>query len=131
MSDKTSLIAQIVSSYAARPDATVENIVALASKLSAELEAAPAVFTSPSTNGLTPQKAITDDKIYCLCCGKPFKMLKRHLGAEHGMTEQAYREAFDLDEDYPLVAPNYSERKANYARSVGFGKYARSSVEAN
>lgn len=130
MSDKNSLIAHIVSSYASRPDAKIEDIVALASKLSSELEQA----SSPApmnTSGLSPEKAVTKDKIFCLCCGKGFKMLKRHLGAEHGMTEQSYREAFGLSEDYPLVAPNYSERKANYARSIGFGKYSRTPVEAN
>ena len=131
MSDKTALIAQIVSSYASRPDATVENIVALASKLNSELEAGSTPFSPPTNNGLTPEKAVTKDKIYCLCCGKAFKMLKRHLGAEHGLSEQAYRETFGLAEDYPLVAPNYSERKANYARSVGFGKYSRSPAEVN
>lgn len=129
MSDKNSLVAQIVASYASRPDATIENIVALASKLHAELgEAEPQPVKAPT--GLTASSAVTRDKIFCLCCGKGFKMLKRHLGAEHDMTEQGYREAFGLAEDYPLVAPSYSERKANYARSVGFGKYARLPVEA-
>lgn len=130
MSEKNSLIAQIVSSYASRPDATIENIVALASKLNTELDHNE-TFSPPNNTGLSAEKAITQDKIFCLCCGKGFKMLKRHLGAEHGMSEQAYRETFNLSEDYPLVAPNYSERKANYARSVGFGKYNRSAVEAN
>lgn len=129
MQDKNSLVAQIVASYAARPDATVESIVALASRLHAELGEAPAPQPK-AQSGLTAANAVTRDKIFCLCCGKGFKMLKRHLGAEHDMTEQAYREAFGLAEDYPLVAPSYSERKANYARSVGFGKYARATVEA-
>lgn len=57
-------------------------------------------------------------------------MLKRHLGAEHGMTESEYRQKFGLADDYPLVAPGYSERKANYARSVGFGKYSRQPSDA-
>lgn len=130
MQDKNSLVAQIVASYAARPDATVENIVALASKLQAELgEPTAPVVKAPV--GLTSASAVTRDKIFCLCCGKGFKMLKRHLGAEHDMTEQSYREAFGLAEDYPLVAPSYSERKASYARSVGFGRYNRLPVEAD
>lgn len=131
MQDKNTLVAQIVASYAARPDATVDSIVALATKLTAELGVTQPQSATPKgqSSSLTASSAITRDKIFCLCCGKGFKMLKRHLGAEHAMTEQAYREAFGLAEDYPLVAPSYSERKAKYARSVGFGKYARSSVE--
>lgn len=129
MLDKNSLVAQIVASYAGRPDATVENIVALAARLNAELNEAAPQAQKPQT-GLTASSAVTQDKIFCLCCGKGFKMLKRHLGAEHNMTEQSYREAYGLSDDYPLVAPSYSARKASYARSVGFGKYARSGVEA-
>ena len=41
------------------------------------------------------------------------------------MTEDEYRAAFNLDADFPLVAPNYSERKAAYAKEVGLGKYNR------
>lgn len=135
MSDKTSLVAQIVASYATRPDATVESIVALAARLTEELRDTTAEREAPSATpfrspaNLTSETAVTRDKIFCLCCGKGFKMLKRHLGAEHGMTEESYREAYNLSEDYPLVAPSYSERKANYARSVGFGKYDRNAIE--
>lgn len=129
MEDKNTLVAQIVASYATRPDATIESIVSLATKLTAELGAAPVANIKPQASSLSANTAVTRDKVFCLCCGKGFKMLKRHLGAEHGMTEQAYREAFSLPEDYPLVAPSYSERKANYARSVGFGKYSRSPAE--
>jgi len=139
MQDKNTLIAQIVSSFAARPDTTVEDIVALAARLNTELSGDAGtevddVMIQPAAHAtmrrsLTPERAITDDRIFCLCCGKGFKMLKRHLGAEHGMSEQDYRETFGLSDTYPLVAPSYSARKANYARAVGFGKYERQSGE--
>ena len=74
---------------------------------------------------MDPAQSVTRDEIFCLCCGKGFKMLKRHLGAEHGMTEEDYRAAFDLPPSMPLVAPSYSERKAAYARKAGLGTYAR------
>jgi predicted transcriptional regulator len=82
----------------------------------------------PSVTPAVPiNKAITQDKVFCLCCGKGFKMLKRHLGAEHDLTEAEYRTMFDLPEDLPLVAPSYSKKKANYAKKAGFGKYNRGS----
>ena len=137
MQDKNALIAQIVTTYASRPDAKIEDIVALTAKLHAELGldssnevAAPVATSYPARANLTPETAVTNDKVFCLCCGRGFKMLKRHLGAEHGLTEQAYRDTFNLPEDYPLVAPSYSERKASYARSVGFGKYERQVSDA-
>lgn len=134
--DKTTLVARIVSAFASRPDATVEAIVALTKRLTQELsdtqEPVPARVAAPGpvAGGLTPEAAVRRDRIFCLCCGKGFQMLKRHLGAEHGLTEGEYRQKFGLPDDYPLVAPGYSERKATYARSVGFGKYSRQSSEA-
>ena len=131
---KTELLSTIVASYAARPDVDSDDIVALVAKLSRELglevDDVPAVPVQSAPEGaITPaiplSRAVTEDKVFCLCCGKGFKMLKRHLGAEHGMTEAEYRAAFDLPEDMPLVAPSYSRRKASYARKVGFGRYSR------
>ena len=56
-----------------------------------------------------------------------FKMLKRHIGAEHGLTEAAYRETFGLPDDFALVAPDYSELKAKTAKKLGLGTYDRTS----
>ena len=52
-------------------------------------------------------------------------MLTRHLKAEHGLSEDEYRQIFALPEEFPLVAPKYSERKAAYAKQTGLGKYRR------
>lgn len=149
-SGASEIIASVAAAYATRPDATVDDIVKLVARLTAQLgDIAPAAMaptvsplgTSPapvaapvaappvSTESVQPviplERAVTREKVYCLCCGKGFKMLKRHLGAEHGLTEEEYRQRFNLPEDMPLVAPSYSERKAKYAKSVGFGKYSR------
>lgn len=136
---KADLVATVAASYAARPDVTADDIVALVSKLrrefgepeqsgdAAEPQARGPVRAEPA---IPIEKAVTHDKVFCLCCGKGFKMLKRHLGAEHGLTEAAYRAMFGLSEDVPLVAPSYSNRKANYAREVGFGKYDRGEAGA-
>ncbi|PYE84362.1 MucR family transcriptional regulator [Pseudoroseicyclus aestuarii] len=133
----TDIIAEIVAAYAARPDVGPDEIVELLSKLRQEVggkpvEAAPA--PAPAAQKPVPampiERAVTEDRIYCLCCGKGFKMLKRHLGSEHGLTEAAYRQMFDLPDDMPLVAPSYSRRKADYAKQAGFGKYDRAAQQA-
>lgn len=129
---KADLLATVAAAYAARTDVTADDIVALVAKLRRELDRDDDATPSPAATApgrpepaLPLDRAVTHDKVYCLCCGKGFKMLKRHLGAEHGLTEAAYRTLFDLPEDMPLVAPSYSERKASYAREAGFGKYDR------
>ncbi|MEH6360443.1 MAG: MucR family transcriptional regulator [Amylibacter sp.] len=68
--------------------------------------------TSKPTPALPINQAVTQNQVFCLCCGKGFKMIKRHLGVEHGLTEGEYRKLFDLPESMPLVAPSYSDKKA-------------------
>ena len=38
------------------------------------------------------------------------------------MTPDAYRARWDLDADYPLVAPSYAERRKELAVEMGLGK---------
>lgn len=129
---KQEMIGRIVAAYAARPDVDANAIMELLTRLTREMldgtlqlaeeDARPVGRVEPA---LPVDKAMTKDKVYCLCCGKGFKMLKRHLGAEHGLSEAEYRTMFDLPSDMPLVAPSYSRKKAEYAKEAGFGKYSR------
>lgn len=132
------MIAKIVSAFASRSDVSVDEIAELTKKLAATLDEAgerggkDSVSDHPARNTFsTPaipiDNAVTRSKVYCLCCGKGFKMLKRHIGAEHGLTEEAYRATFGLPDDFPLVAPDYSEFKAKTAKKLGLGTYDRTS----
>lgn len=130
-------VARIASAFASRPDASVDDIVELVARLTRQMEGTanfrPAGAAGASSQPASPaakpalplDQAVTKEKVYCLCCGKGFKMLKRHLGSEHGLTEDEYRVLFDLPADMPLVAPSYSARKADYAKKMGLGKYSR------
>lgn len=125
-STKKDMIATIVASFAARPDATPDAIVELYNRLNEDAGAAiPAPAPGQATPAIPLDRAVTEDKVYCLCCGRGFKMLKRHLGAEHGLTEAEYRAMFHLPADFALVAPAYSRKKASHAKQAGFGKYDR------
>lgn len=131
-------LAQIVSAYAARPDVSVDDIAALAARMTQTLGLAPATSPAPAapipdgaaTPAIPVERAVTHDRVFCLCCGKGFRMLKRHIGAEHGLTETEYRARFGLAEDFPLTAPSYSKLKADYAKKAGLGKYARQAASA-
>ena len=141
----TSAVATVVAAFAQRPDVTSDQIVDLARRLlpvfatestaglavvaPRAVEATAATTRSSPVPALPLSEAVTDDKVFCLCCGKGFTMLKRHLNAEHGLTEEEYRKVFELPDSMPLVAPNYSERKAAYAKQAGLGKYSRETPE--
>lgn len=70
-------------------------------------------------------KSITPDYLVCLEDGKKLKMLKRHLRTSYGLTPEQYRERWGLSVDYPMVAPNYAQKRSNLAKTNGLG-HARS-----
>ena len=126
-------IATIVSGFASRSDVSIDDILTLVARLkSGSLDTNVAVQAKPLAIPAVPTgQAMTKDTIFCLCCGKGFKMLKRHIGAEHGLSEEEYRVMFNLNADVPLVAPSYSKRKADYAKRSGLGKYSREQSDKN
>ena len=70
-------------------------------------------------------QSITPEHIICLEDGKKMKMMQRHLKAVYGLTPAEYRAKWRLPDDYPMVAPNYSVRKSDWAKATGFGKRGR------
>lgn len=68
------------------------------------------------------RSSVKKDYIVCLEDGKKMKMLKRHLMTAYGMTPDEYRQRWGLPSDYPMVAPSYSERRRELAKSIGLGR---------
>jgi predicted transcriptional regulator len=67
------------------------------------------------------RKSVFPDYIICLEDGKKLKMLKRHLASAYGMTPEQYRQKWGLDANYPMVAPNYAEKRSSLAKQIGLG----------
>ena len=67
------------------------------------------------------KKSVMPDYIVCLEDGKQLKMLKRHLKSVYNMTPEEYRERWGLPADYPMVAPNYAEKRSQLAKDIGLG----------
>ncbi len=68
------------------------------------------------------KKTIFPDYLICLEDGKRFKSLKRHLRTAYKLTPEQYRAKWNLNADYPMVAPNYAKTRSSLARSSGLGK---------
>ena len=49
-------------------------------------------------------------------------MLKRHLKTAYNMTPEEYRDRWNLPPDYPMVAPNYAQKRSDFAKKIGLGK---------
>ena len=71
------------------------------------------------------KKSVFPDYIVCLEDGKKLKMLKRHLKTAYNMTPEEYRARWNLPADYPLVAPNYAERRSDLAKKIGLGNHRK------
>ncbi|MBM0207561.1 MucR family transcriptional regulator [Micromonospora sp. STR1s_5] len=75
------------------------------------------------------KKTITPDHLISLEDGKRYKSLRRHLGGR-GLTPEQYREKWGLPKDYPMVAPNYSAKRSQMAKSFGLGQMRQKQVAA-
>jgi len=71
------------------------------------------------------RSSIKPDYIVCLEDGKKLKMLKRHLMTHYQMTPDQYRQKWGLNNDYPMVAPNYAEQRRTLAKKIGLGTKRR------
>ena len=76
----------------------------------------------------TPEPAVSirssvrRDHIVCLEDGRKMKMLKRHLMSDHRLTPDEYRARWGLAADYPMVAPDYAEKRRELAVKIGLGR---------
>ncbi|MEL6921478.1 MAG: MucR family transcriptional regulator [Pseudomonadota bacterium] len=66
--------------------------------------------------------SIKNDKMICMCCGKSFTSLKRHLAVAHGLTPDQYRAKWNLPPSYPMVAPTYSKLRSQISLDTGLGR---------
>ncbi len=87
--------------------------------------AAQSCTPEPQESNIRPtvsiKKSITPDYLICMEDGIKLKMLKRHLRTHYGLTPQQYREKWGLPHDYPMVAPNYAEKRSKLAKEIGLG----------
>jgi predicted transcriptional regulator len=72
--------------------------------------------------------SVKPDYIVCLEDGKKLTMLRRYLMTNFGMTPDEYRAKWNLPKDYPMVAPNYAEKRRALAKQIGLGTKGRGGV---
>ena len=87
----------------------------------------PAPVVEKPVPAVAVKKSVFPDYIICLEDGKKLKMLKRHLKTAYDLSPEQYRERWGLPSDYPMVAPNYAERRSSLAKQIGLGTQGRRS----
>lgn len=119
------LTADIVAAHVSNNNVAVGDVPNLVQRVFGALESldAPSEEQKPEkTPIVSVRSSIKPDYIVCMECGRKQKTLKRHLMTAHGMTPDQYRDDYGLPKTYPMVAPNYSERRSEMAKSIGLGR---------
>jgi predicted transcriptional regulator len=118
---------------------TSDIVAAHLSNNSVDVDAVPGLITNvygalsglgeqPAREEERPEPAVSirasvkPDYIVCLEDGKKLKMLKRYLRTNYDMTPEEYRARWNLPSDYPMVAPNYAEKRRDLAKKIGLGR---------
>jgi predicted transcriptional regulator len=119
------LTSDIVAAHVSNNTVSVDDIGDLIGNVYSALaslgQAAVAVEVKPEP-AVSIRASIKPDYIVCLEDGKKLKMLKRHLMTHYQMTPDQYRARWNLASDYPMVAPNYAEKRRELAKKIGLGR---------
>ena len=119
------LTSDIVAAHVSNNNVAVEEVPTLIQNIYgalAGLGKKTEIVTAPPEPAVSIRSSVKPDSVTCLECGKKMKMLKRHLSTDHGMSTDDYRLRWNLPADYPLVAPNYAEKRRELAKSIGLGR---------
>lgn len=119
------LTSDIVAAHVSNNNVNVDEVPTLISNIYSAL----AGLGEPQTQEETPPEpavsvraSVKPDYLVCLEDGKKLKMLKRYLRTNYDMSPEEYRERWNLPADYPMVAPNYAEKRRELAKKIGLGR---------
>lgn len=119
------LTSDIVAAHVANNDVSVADVPALIKNVYDALTGLGAVAPLEEVKpepAVSIRSSVKPDYIVCLEDGKKLKMLKRHLMTHYNLTPEQYRQRWNLPADYPMVAPNYAERRRELAKKIGLGR---------
>ncbi len=124
--DVLPMVAEIVAAYLrfnTLPAAEIPDLIRTVHRALLEVATGegPRTLNSPKP-AVSIRKSVQDDFLICLEDGKKLKMLKRYLRTKFSLSPEEYRVKWGLAPDYPMVAPNYSRQRSNFAKNIGLGR---------
>ncbi len=127
-SDLLTLTTEIVAAHVSNNTVAVSDLPQLINQVYQSLAGigkAPVATAERPQPAVSVKRSVHPDYIICLEDGKKLKMLKRHLKTAYNMTPDEYRERWNLQPDYPMVAPNYARQRSKLAKEIGLGTRGR------
>ena len=125
------LTSDIVAAHVSNNDVAVADLPGLITNVYAALAnlgETPVVEEAKPQPAVAVRNSVKPDYIVCLEDGKKLKMLKRYLRTNYNMSPEEYRARWGLAADYPMVAPNYAEKRRDLAKKIGLGRRAGTTV---
>ena len=119
------LTADIVAAHVSNNSVAVSDLPVLIANVHGALSGLGGTAPAPEVKqepAVSVRSSIKPDYIVCLEDGKKLKMLKRYLRTNYDMSPEEYRQRWDLPSDYPMVAPNYAEKRRELAKQIGLGR---------
>jgi len=119
------LTSDIVAAHVSNNDVAVGDLPSLITNVYTALSGLGQAAAEPEKApepAVSVRASVKPDHIVCLEDGKKLKMLKRHLMTHYNMTPDQYRQRWNLPADYPMVAPNYAEKRRELAKKIGLGR---------
>jgi predicted transcriptional regulator len=115
----TELTAMIVAAFVSNNSATATELPGLISSTHEALEKIDAPRSGENVPGqpaVPIAESVTHDYLVCLNDGRKLRALKRYIKRKYSQSPEEYRKRWGLPDDYPMVAPAYSELRAKIAR---------------
>jgi predicted transcriptional regulator len=119
------LTSDIVAAHVSNNSVSVDEVPSLISNVYGALAGLGGGETqeeAPPEPAVSVRASVKPDYIVCLEDGKKLKMLKRYLRTNYDMSPEEYRARWNLPADYPMVAPNYAEKRRELAKKIGLGR---------
>jgi predicted transcriptional regulator len=119
------LTSDIVAAHVSNNDVAVGDVPSLITNVYAALAnlgEAPVIEEAKPQPAVAIRNSVKPDYIVCLEDGKKLKMLKRYLRTNYDMSPEEYRARWGLPADYPMVAPNYAQKRRDLAKKIGLGR---------
>lgn len=130
--DTLVLTAEIVTAYLTNNTVKADDIPGIIRAIHGTLNTLGRESAAPVEVELKPavpiKKSVTPEYIVCLEDGKKLKMLKRYIRTRYNLTPEEYRAKWNLPADYPMVAPDYANRRSEFAKQIGLGRGGRPRV---
>ncbi len=122
--DILKMVTEIVAAYVSKNPVSAAELPGIIKNVHATLGgfAAGETRALPRSPAVSVKKSVQPDYIVCLEDGKKLKMLKRYLRSRYKLSPSEYRERWNLPGDYPMVAPNYAQKRSDFAKKIGLGK---------